>query len=198
MGHLLQELKRVDEVGAARKRAEAAQAAAARCRSRGQRRPYQGHARALAAAPVVSGAVLPDERLSAAALAEQAAADATAEAAGLSACAIAILARRAPARHHLSGHVSRREALHLPPAADASEDAEGEAFSRPPRATPPTRADEPLPGGSLPTMGGGAPRWRRRRVAAAKAAGRAAAQAQARAQRRRRGGGQWRRDLRRR
>ena len=70
---------------------------------------------------------------------------ATAEAAGLSACAIAILVRGVrPQRHHLSGHVSRREALHLPPAADADEDAEGEAFSRPPRADPADEvADEP-------------------------------------------------------
>ena len=90
-----------------------------------------------------------------------------------------------PQRHHLSGHVSRREALHLPPAADATEDAEGEAFSRPPRADPADEvADEPLPSGSLPKMGGGA-----RpvggvdgKVAAAKAAGRAAAQAQAQPQ----------------
>ena len=181
------ELKRVDEVGAARKRAEAAQAARrALPQPRRQRRPYQGHARALAAAPVVSGAVLPDERLSAAALAEaQAAADATAEAAGLSACAIAILVRGVrPQRHHLSGHVSRREALHLPPAADATEDAEGEAFSRPPRPDPADEvADEPLPS-DLPTMGGGAlpVGGVDGVVAKAKAAGRAAAQAQAQPQ----------------
>ena len=148
------ELKRVDEVGAAQARRGGA----------GRRRALPQHGggdrtratRALAAAPV-SGAVLPDE-LSAAALAEaQAAADATAEAAGLSACAIAILVRGVrPQRHHLSGHVSRREALHLPPAADANEDAGGESVLAAAAADPADEvADEPLPS-SLPAMGGGA------------------------------------------
>ena len=89
-----------------------------------------------------------------------------------------------PQRHHLSGHVSRREALHLPPAADASEDAEGEAFSRPPRADPADEvADEPLPS-SLPAMGGGAlpVGGVDGVVAKAKTAARAASQAQAQAQ----------------